>query len=170
MLDKLLHDHATMRAKAQALLALLDQDNMPDPGVLADTRWQLSSFIMQHLAYEDRHLYSKLLSDERPHVVATGKKFQAELSELFGKYTEHAQFWTPDRIAADWQGFRTAARQSIEGMHRRIDHEERELFPLVADASIDTTGSSAPTNNWARHAFAIKDAMVKGAARVRAAG
>lgn len=169
MLDKLLHDHATMRAKAQALLALLDLEIMPDPGVLADTRWQLSSFIMQHLAYEDRHLYSKLLSDKRPHVVATGKKFQAELAELFGKYAEHAQFWTPDRIAADWQGFRTTARQRIVGMHARIDHEELELFPLVADASIDTGASAAPTNNWARDAFAIKDAMVKGTVTVRAA-
>lgn len=169
MLTKLLHDHATMRVKAQALVDLLNQDTPPDRAVLADTRWQLSSFIMQHLAYEDRHLYSKLQSDHRSHVVDTGKQFQAELAELFSSFSQHAQFWTPERIAANWEGFRTSARGMAVAMFARIDREERDLFPFAADARIDTGPSCAPTSNWARDAFAIKDAMVKGTTINRAA-
>lgn len=170
MLNKLKQDHATIRIKAQTLVDLLDQDAAPDRAILADARWQVSSFIMQHLAYEDRHLYSKLLRDHRPQVAETGRQFQAELAELFASFSRHAQHWTPDRIAADWHGFRSAARPIVFGMFARIDREERDLFPLAADASIDTDTSVAPTSNWTREAFAIKDAMVKGAETARAAG
>lgn len=163
MLKKLLQDHAMMRQKAQTLVDLLGQDSMPDRQVLANKRWQLSSFIMQHLAFEDRHLYSKLPDDERPQVVALGKRFQADLAELFTSFADHAQFWTPDRIAGDWHGFRASARNMISAMEARIDREEAELFPLFAGSGIDRANGRAPTNNWTREAFAIKDAMTIGA-------
>jgi hypothetical protein len=44
----------------------------------------------------------------------------------------------------------------------RIDREERELYPLVGEAGIDTRGSAPVQNNWTREAFAIKDQIGKG--------
>lgn len=162
MLDKLKQDHAIMRDKARALSDLLSNEAMPEAQVLADTRWQLSSFIMQHLAFEDRHLYSRLPRDERPHAVALGEIFQADLAELFTTFAAHAQFWTPDRIASDWHGFRSTAREMIARMELRIDREEAELFPLFAVPGLDQATKGTPTNNWARKAFAIKDAITIG--------
>lgn len=159
MLDRLLRDHAIMREKAQALLDLLDSNAAPASEVLADTRWQLSSHIMQHLAFEDRHLYAKLLHDDRPHVCETGRRFQAELTTLFATYADHAKHWTPDRISGDWNGFRAASRKMTYAMFARIDREEKELFPLACEAAIDIGSHAAPTTSWTREAFAIKDAM-----------
>ncbi|MFN3818651.1 hemerythrin domain-containing protein [Blastomonas sp.] len=168
MLHRMLRDHVVMREKADALLALLDCAKMPDGLLLADRRWQLSSHIMQHLAFEDRHLYAKLLRDERPHVREIGRKYQAELAELFTAYSQHARFWTPARVANDWNGFRTASRKMTLGMFARIDREEAELYPLAADAAIDISSNVAPTTNWAREAFAIKDAIIQGAGQATA--
>lgn len=162
MLDKLMRDHAQMRERADRLLHLLDCAVMPPWDVLADARWQLSSLIMQHLAYEDCHLYGKLLRDGRPHVAETGRRFQSELSALFDGYTDHAQYWTPETIANDWDGFRAASRIKTHAMLARIEREECELFPLVGAADIDVNSRVAPTANWTRDAFAIKDAMLRG--------
>jgi hypothetical protein len=163
MLDRLLRDHRLIREKAQVLLHLLDSEAMPARAILAETRWNLGSLIMQHLAYEDRHLYAKLLNDDRPEVRETGRQFHSDLAKLFAAYASNAQHWTPDRIAADWNGFRTDARRMTLAMFDRIDQEEAELYPLAAGAEIDLKTNFAPTTNWTREAFAIKDAIVDGA-------
>lgn len=161
MLDRLLRDHVIMREKAETLMRLLESETMPDSAVLADARWQLGSLIMKHLAFEDRHLYAKLLRDERPHVRETGRKFQSELASLFTTYAEHTQFWTPARIARDWDGFRTVSRRLNLAFSARIEREEAELYPLAADAAIDMATNVAPATNWTREAFAIKDAITE---------
>lgn len=165
MLERLLRDHALMRERGRTLLGLLDQPEPPPSDVLADARWQLSSHIMQHLALEDRHLYTKLLQDDRPHVQEAGRRFQAELAELFGCFAESAQQWTPERIAGDWDTFRSMARSRLVKMSARIDREEAELFPLVYDAAIDVSAHGLPSHNWTRDAFSIKDAIVNGLGR-----
>ncbi|MDK2755157.1 MAG: hypothetical protein KYX66_00305 [Blastomonas fulva] len=163
MLDRLLRDHRLIREKAQALLQLLDHETMPSRALLAETRWRVGSHIMQHLAFEDRHLYAKLLQDERLHVREKGQQFQAELATLFAEYAQHAQYWTPDRIASEWSRFRVESRRMTLAMFARIDLEEVELYPLATNAAIDMKTNVAPTTNWTREAFAIKDAITKGA-------
>lgn len=162
MLQRLLHDHVMMRRKAAELLQLLDRPDAPDSDVLAKTRWVLSSHIMQHLALEDRHLYAKLLIDDRPHVREIGHRFQSDLTVLFAEFSDHAQHWTPTRIAGNWTSFRVASRRLVMKMMARIDYEEAELFPLARAAAIDLNTATAPTTNWTRKAFAIKDAVVDG--------
>lgn len=161
MLERLLHDHAIMREKGEALLGLCDRSDPPPADLLADARWQLSSFIMRHLALEDRQLYSKLLNDDRSHVREIGRRFQADLAALFDGFAEGAVHWTPERIAADWENFRSSARQRVHGMLTRLDREEAELFPLAYDAAIDLAAYGVATHNWARDAFSIKDAMTQ---------
>ncbi|MFN3473899.1 MAG: hypothetical protein ACK4ZW_07620 [Blastomonas sp.] len=159
MLDRLLSDHEMIRQHAQGLLDLLACETMPSSLHLADARWKLGSKIMQHMAFEDRHLYAKLLRDERPHVRAIGLKFQSELTKLFSAYSEHAQFWTPERIAQDWNGFRLASIRMTHAMFARLALEEAELYPLANDAAIDIASNVPPDTNWTREAFAIKDAI-----------
>ncbi len=159
MLDRLLRDHDMIREFAQGLLDLLETETMPSSLHLAERRWKLGSKIMQHMAFEDRHLYAKLLRDERPHVRAIGLKFQSELTNLFSAYSEHAQFWTPERITQDWNGFRLASIKMTQAMFARLSMEEAELYPLASDAAIDITSNAAPDTNWTREAFAIKDAI-----------
>ncbi|PXW75890.1 hypothetical protein C7451_10651 [Blastomonas natatoria] len=163
MLNRLLRDHALLRARGETLLGLLDLPEPPDPAVLADARWQLTSQIMQHLSLEDRHLFGKLLADPREEVRALGNRFQAELADLFTHHAEHARTWTPERIAADWQTFRSASRHRVLEMFARLDREEEELYPLAREAKIDVDSYGPHSFNWTRDAFAIKDSITLGA-------
>ncbi|MEZ5710801.1 MAG: hemerythrin domain-containing protein [Blastomonas sp.] len=162
MLSKLLADHDQLRQKGAVLRAFLNQPEFPCPYELAHARWDVCSAVLQHLAYEDRHLYSKLLSDPRPHVVQIGRKFQVSLEGIHQVFAAHATYWTARQVALDWDGFREAAKLQGDGMLRRIADEEAELFPLIERAEIDMTRSVYPVSNWARRAFEIKDAIFDG--------
>ncbi len=162
MLPTMLHDHEKIRGCAARLHALTD---LPAPGdmiALAAARWDLGSAVMRHLAYEDRHLYSKLEQDSRPEIQATGRAFQDELRTLFGSYADHARSWTPERIIADWATYRGAVAVFLTLLLARMEREERELYPLFGDAGIDPRTSAPVRDNWTRDAFVIKDQIGKG--------
>ncbi|WP_446654063.1 hypothetical protein [Blastomonas sp.] len=165
MLERMLLDHAVLRERGESLMALLDRSEMPDQQLLAETRWQLSGHVMQHLALKDRYLYAKLLNDPRPHVRAIGEEFHQELAALYADYCEQGKYWTQERVAAEWEAYRHPAKARILAMFARVEREETQLFPLVYDASIDISTQVPHSSNWAREAFAIKDAMTKASAR-----
>lgn len=162
MLSTMLQDHQKIRRCAVRLRALTDQATPCDMAELAAARWELGSNVMRHLAYEDRHLYSKLEQDGRPEINATGRAFQGELRVLFGAYAEHAKSWTPDRIIADWTSYRTAVAGFLVQLMARMSREERELYPLFGETGIDASGTAPVKDNWTREAFAIKDRIGKG--------
>ncbi len=162
MLARMLGDHDRLRQCAARLRALIDAPTPCDPAELAAVRWDLGSTMMAHLAFEDRHLYSKLEQDSRPAINAAGRAFQSELRAQFGAYAEHAKSWTPQRVAADWTSYGTAVSRFLALLLERIDREERELYPLVEEAGIVTIGSAPVRDNWTREAFAIKDQIRKG--------
>lgn len=159
MLQKLLDDHRLLKVHATALKTLLGQPAPPEAQQLADARWALGSCVMQHLAFEARHLYTHLEQDERAEVRAVGLRFQADLSRTFDPYVEHVRSWTPEDVAADWDGYRHATIRLIDTMIDRILREEAELFPFVRLRGIDTQRTAPTTANWTRDAFAVKDAI-----------
>lgn len=157
MLERMLADHARLRVCADRLEALVSSPALPDMGTLAAARWDLGCTMMQHLAFEDRHLYAHLEQDPRDHVRRTAASFQQELTSSFGPYAEHAKQWTPERIAQAWDQYRAQAGALIQALRARITREEEELYPLVRESGIDTRASALPTRNWTREAFAIKE-------------
>ncbi len=162
MLATMLQDHEKLRGCAARLRALIDRPAPCDMTELAAARWDLGSTMMRHLAFEDRHLYAKLEQDHRPEINAIGRAFQAELRDRFGAYADHAKSWTPETIVADWATYRAAVIGFLSGLLARMDREERQLYPLVGEAGIDTRTSAPVQNNWTREAFAIKDRIGKG--------
>ena len=159
MLAKLKIDHAEIRLMAEGLCALLNNESLPDLKILAKARWEMSSKVMQVMAYGDRHILSKMLNDDRPHILAMAKEHQADMQALFGVFTQSAQHWTTDRIQTDWAGFRVAGLLNIENTLRQMQKVEDQLGPLVDDGVIDDSEPSPPSVNWTRDAFAIKDVI-----------
>ena len=157
MIERMLADHAKLRACADRLEALLASGSVPDPDALADARWTLGSTMMQHLAFEERHLYAALREDPRSHVRNVAAEFHEQLASSFGPYADHAKHWTPERVAESWDIYRGQTRTLLETMRRRMAREEEELYPLVQRNGIDTRQSGLPSRNWAREAFAIKE-------------
>jgi len=160
MIERMLADHARLRACADCLERLLSSPALPDMDALAEARWALGSAMMQHLAFEERHLYAHLNRDPRPHVRRIAASFQADLASSFAPYAEHAKQWTPERVAARWDDYRSRTRKLLETMHVRMARVEAALYPLVTEHAIDTSESAPPTQNWTREAFAIKARIV----------
>lgn len=157
MIERMLADHARLRACADCLEALLVSADVPDPESLAAARWALGSTMMQHLALEERHLYAALRDDPRAHVRRIAEAFQNDLVTSFGPYADHAKSWTPERVSGDWDTYRTQTLALLQTMRARMTREETELYPLVERNGIDTRHSGLPGRNWTREAFVIKE-------------
>jgi hypothetical protein len=162
MIERLLQDHARIREVAKALREIFLNPEPGDMGLLAEVRWEMASTLMTHLAFEDRHFYSKLERDPRPHIQAAGRKFRDELTDIFQAYTAHAKEWPPHRICREWETYRMTSLHFIALLLDRADREEDELYSLVETAGIETLSSNAVTTSWAQGAFEIKDRLREG--------
>jgi hemerythrin-like domain-containing protein len=157
MIERMLADHARLRDCADRLEALLASSSLPDSDALAAARWALGSTMMQHLAFEERHLYAALRDDPRDHVRQTAAIFHEQLASSFVPYADHTKQWTPERVTKSWESYRAQTQALIATMRARMAREEQELYPLVHRNGIDTRHSGVPSRNWAREAFAIKE-------------
>jgi len=162
MLKKLHASHRQLEASAKRLSSLIDAA-LPDAEAVQAARWDIGTRILQHMALEDRHLLANLAKDKRPAVAALARKYQTEFAGHVASYAEHAKMWTAERVAADWDGYRTMTREQLRLLLARIQQVETELFPLARDISLDAAHD--PTISWTREAFAIKDSISGSAAR-----
>ncbi|QUT04245.1 hemerythrin domain-containing protein [Sphingobium phenoxybenzoativorans] len=160
MIERLLQDHDKMRSLAKELSEILSQPYPADLDHLAELRWDMASTIMTHLAFEDRAFYSKIEADPREHVRVLALKFRAELSEKFREYSAHTRNWTPARLQMEWSAYRACALEFLNWLIDRADREEKQLFPLITTGMVDSSSRNLTSVNWAREAFAMKDAIV----------
>ncbi len=159
MIERLLQDHDKMRLLAQDISEILRKPVPTDMEHLAELRWDMASTIMSHLAFEDRAFYSKIEDDPREHVRALAQRFRIELTERFGACSTHTKNWTPERIAMDWNGYRTSSLEFLDWLVDRAYREETELFPLITAGMVDTTSRNLTPVSWAREAFTLKDSI-----------
>jgi hypothetical protein len=157
MLKRLYDSHRCLEASAASLAALLDAP-VPDERALKAARWDIGTRIMQHLALEDRYLFSHLLADQRPDVAALARQFQTRFAQYMADYAEHAKSWTAERVAADWAGYKAVTRKQLALLGERIRLVETQLFPLAGAKPLIASG--APSVSWAKEAFAIKDSII----------
>lgn len=136
MLDResLSIEHQELAGLAGALLACVAQA-VPAPEQVARLRWLMSRKLSAHLAKEDRLLYPRIQAGPDRAAAALATRFAHEMGGLAAAFRDYIAGWSPDRIRADWDAFGTETRSVVETLRRRIDREERELYPLIARES-----------------------------------
>ena len=102
----------------------------PEARSLADCRWKLMRLVTGHLAYEGLHLYSAL-HQAGGRYAETARQMAVEIEQLSGDLQNHVREWTVTRIESDWPGYRRAAEALVETLVRRLDREEKDLYPLL---------------------------------------
>jgi Hemerythrin HHE cation binding domain len=102
----------------------------PDPRSLADCRWKLMRLVTGHLAYEGLHLYPALYRSGGRDADAA-RQMATEIEQLSAELQNHVRDWTGTRIESDWPGYRLAAEALVDTLVRRLDREEKELYPLL---------------------------------------
>lgn len=130
IVEKLKNEHAELRRVADELNRLVAGMTPCDPGALARCRWQLARLVIQHLAGEDREIYS------RPHDPAsplgiTASRLKDELGGLYSTFHLHIATWSGEAAIRDWKAYRAETRSLLKTLADRIDREERDLYPLV---------------------------------------
>jgi hypothetical protein len=129
MLSQLKTVHQELR-DAIAQLATLLQAPAPDAGAVAAARLALSKASGRRRALIDCTIMPAL-HDADPVSVRALAVLRQESAAARIASSEHIVRWTMARIAADWDGYRTASDRMRTEMQTAIDREAALLYPLL---------------------------------------
>ena len=117
----------TLRAEARAVRALLSA---------------LAGKLAIHLAMEDKALYPRMAEAGVEDCAALASAFMKEMGGLGAVFAAYNQQWQAAAIAADPAGFGRHTREVFGALGKRIERENRQLYPL-ADRVLATTPAAA---------------------------
>lgn len=158
LMTRLLSDHAQLRRYAADIrAALADPAASTRAGELEELRWSISRDLMQHLAFDEKHVLAVLDAVGGPREQAVAGEFREELARIADRFRSHMTQWTGSKVAADPKRYRRSLDELIALLEQRLDREERELYPLIAKHG--STSIAAPTHNWAGEAWAYRRAI-----------
>lgn len=153
---RLLTDHTKLRSLGADLVAIVSSSKPCNLAELARRRWDLARMVHLHLAYEERHVVSRLEADPRADVRAASARAKRSVEQLHGTYKAHVERWTTAELLEHWPEFQAAVRTLVSRMLIRIDHQETHLFPLVTrDGQADPAWQPG-MRNWAGDGVALQ--------------
>jgi Hemerythrin HHE cation binding domain len=126
-------EHKRIASMAADLAAMVDQPTPADPVRLLAFRREFARTLGAHLAREDWVIYPSLLTDARPQVRALARELADDAHAFTTAFRDYCRHWTTTAIAADWRGFGKATLAVLARLKNRVDVEDRNLYPLVAD-------------------------------------
>lgn len=93
---------------------------------------KLAGLISEHLYAEDKFLYPDLLNHPNAEVQATASRFISEMGDMAKTFTDYkTKFMKANKIKNDPEGFIAESEAIITGLEKRIEMEEKELYPLL---------------------------------------
>ena len=143
MLDLLLAQHREILEAANALLVAARHSPRIGMDELSRRRRHLSSLIRQHHRSEEELVFAPLLRngtlETSPQLKAALRRIQDEKSH----YSANIGQWTPERIAADWDGYAESVAVRVRGLAAFIEDEEEHLYrPAIALMTAPVPGRS----------------------------
>jgi len=127
-------EHLRISSMAADLAAMVDAPAPADPVSLLAFRRQFARTLGAHLAREDWVIYPRLLADPCPEVRALARGLSDDALAFTSAFRDYCRQWTTIAITADWPGFGKATRMILARLQHRIGTEDRDLYPLVAEA------------------------------------
>jgi len=93
---------------------------------------ELSGKISIHLANEDNVVYPGLLNSPDELVRATARRFVDEMGDLAGVFAAYKnKYLSAGKIKSNPAGFIEETRNIAAALQKRIDREEKELYPSL---------------------------------------
>lgn len=128
-MDRLRAEHAALIALARIILSMAQDDAPPPPADLESARAALRDTLVRHLKCEDWALYPRLRASGEPDLVRLTRAFELEMGDLADEFAAYDDKWTAVRVAADRAGFCRETTILFDLLQRRIEREERDLYP-----------------------------------------
>lgn len=153
---RLLREHAKLRTLGAELVVLVSGSVPCDLAILGTKRWELARTVHQHLAYEDRQLFQRLVDDPSAQVRIAARTARDSIERLHSLYKSHIEQWTAADVHERWPQFQAAVRTMVMRMTLKLDFEELALFPLIVDRAELPPRWQAGARNWAGDAMAMQ--------------
>lgn len=154
-LERLLADHRRIRAAGDALATAASAAPPVAHERLAEVRWAFARELLQHMSADERIVHGPIAASSSPHARACEARFRAEGEAFAADFQSHVAKWPTERVGSDWPAYGASVRGMIERLHRRLDDEEREFYPLALVLAGEPV--SVPKRNWAGKAWEVRE-------------
>ena len=124
-------EHRELVAKAKRLLGMVSAETPPTIEALTAARWDLLNFLDSHLAREQRFVQQELGHSFDFVARSLAKRYINELLDIRLAVSAHSGKWNNLLVQADWAGYREALHGQLTSMVKRMEWEERVIFPSV---------------------------------------
>lgn len=133
-IDKFKKDHGAIFTAIKELRSLVKNGIAENADAIAKAIVEISSVIKLHLAAEDKFLYPALVNSTNAEAIQIGRKYQDEMGNIAAAYMDFVGKWNhAPKVTANPEGFRTDANAIFQALHRRIQNENKELYPLTEE-------------------------------------
>ena len=130
MLSELQKLHVEMEDNLRRFADLVDAET-PDAAALAAVRWKLSSASRTRTRLVDGDIFPHLLRRASSVEAQRLEQLKRQASAAGNDSSAHITKWTPERVQADWAGYRTASKLMRDRMRQQIRTEKLTLYPLL---------------------------------------
>lgn len=134
--QKYQEQHKELLAMAGELNALLVQGTLEKEGGPArQILGELAGKLTVHLAMEDKVLYPTLLNSGRKEAADLAQRYLDEMGGIKQAFTAYLAAWpSGSAIQKDPAGFITQTKGIIAAVGKRIEAEEKHLYPAAEKA------------------------------------
>jgi hypothetical protein len=128
--DKLHGQHRAIVRLASNVIGLAGELRTRDDAVEARLLIErLDRVLGLHLELEDREIMPALMTSEDAETRAVAADCVEEMGGLGSAWRDHLALWSVEVIHREPQRFRCAMHRLMEAIVRRVEREERELYP-----------------------------------------
>ena len=131
MHGKLTQDHDGLRVAMREFAQLIDGAALTDMPEVTRRRISFSQRFRAHMAAEDAVLRDLKRRVASPEIDRTVREHSRAQVDLFLRYSDHIERWTPAAITADLAGYAMAVQALQKGLYALMDWEETHLHPLL---------------------------------------
>ena len=136
-LDEYRHQHEELSEIVAVLRRLLKEDELKieaNAHLAHEKLCNLADKLKMHLSGEDKELYPKLLVDEDPSIKAIAWGFIRNESPLRKQFDRYAKKWLKASSFEYSEDFVAETNDLLDALMKRINKEEKELFPRLEQA------------------------------------
>jgi hypothetical protein len=135
-IDELKQQHSDVREMMDQVMAAIDGGQATTaPGPISKMLGELKARIDSHLKVEDEDVYPVLVNSDNAELKRTATQFRTNMGGLAEEFESYfGRYSSADQISGDPGLFDYETRRLFELLRHRMRREEKDLYPLLADA------------------------------------
>ncbi len=131
-LEELKKQNKDISELLDVLSVLIEHPHLKSNMHVCEMTTRLNEKVWMHLVFEDNTLYSELSRHHNPDIQKLTQDFHQSAKDVKKLFSSYVRNWCHTHANdADHQAFVDESRQVFELIRKRIELEEKEIFPLV---------------------------------------